>query len=156
MSYLSDKQKAFALFNSYLAELYEINGYLPGCGTFRDRFESVWEAEDSMWYFLYHKDEMVGFLIIGTGENCHPDADFYIEEAYILPTYRNQGLMRDFIQPFILKNKGIYCMFILKNHNKAISYWKHIFKEVGYQPYELPLIGDWDDNVIQYGWKKIK
>ena len=38
---------------------------------------------------LIHKGkDLAGFVVIGKDLNCHPNADYYIMEYYIIPKYR--------------------------------------------------------------------
>ena len=79
----------------------------------------------------------VGFLVIGTDPNCHPDADYYIQEAYISPEYRRKGLMSKAVSDFIKEHEGTYCLFIIDNNEIALKFWSAVFKKTKYKSVNL-------------------
>lgn len=99
-------------------------------------------AEDYMakaiWVDIYKTADIVGFFIIGTSaDNCHPDCDYYISQAYLDPAYRKQGLMTSTAVDFIDEHQGLYGYDVLKDNQYADFYWKKMFKSVGGRPIDL-------------------
>lgn len=83
---------------------------------------------------LYYEDEYAGFLIISTGTKCHPNADYHIMEAYVVPKYRNKGVMKQAITNRMVQYPGTYCMYMLKDNTKATKSLLHIFEAMGLAP----------------------
>ena len=83
--------------------------------------------------------------------NCHPDADFFIQESYIKPKFRKQGLMTATVSKFIKEHEGVYCLFILNNNVNAYQFWHNIFPKLNYHPYEL-YVCTGIDICTQYGF----
>lgn len=92
------------------------------------RSESEWlDVTDS-------KGKLIGFVIIGTGDNCRPDCDYYIAETYIDRRHRRNGIMKKFITEYIKAHPGRYCLFILDKNVPAKFFWKSIEKELCLKP----------------------
>lgn len=154
ISLLDLKPVAARLYFEYLSELMAIQGALPGQGTFMERFEAEWEAEDSYWYFLHDGDELVGFVVVGQYPNCHPAADYYIEDVYVHPMYRGKGLVRDFLIQHMKETGGsVYCLFVLVKNTMAARFWDHVFTLAGYEPLALSEIAKPEPLLIQKGYR---
>ncbi len=103
---------------------------------------------------LIHKGkDLAGFVVIGTDLNCHPNADYYIMEYYIVPKYRkskkdgrNGYLFASFIKDHIKTHPGKYCMYLYEGDDKLRDYWMKIFEESGYSmrkendEYAMPML----------------
>jgi predicted acetyltransferase len=131
------------------------------CGTEFDirecllNFEKVHNRglDDVKWIPVMGDGEEVGFFLIGTAPNCHPDADFYIEDAYIIPERRRKGYMETAIHAFIKDNPGKYCLFIVDNNKVAKKVWPRIFANCGYAPLELDIVTTDMNGMTQYAWQ---
>ena len=77
------------------------------------------------WIPAVEEDLEVGFLILGNPP--HPDCDFYIQDAYIIPEYQGHGTMSKLIRSLPV---GRYSLFVLENNIRAQTFWKHIFGRV--------------------------
>ena len=144
----------FHLLLKYINELQTMKG-LPvySCSEFSSIYYSYINEKDSEWIDIYSEDnKRIGFLIIGRSPNCHPDADFYIEEAYIHPRYRHKGYMRGIVSKFVKHYKGTYCMFILDNHCYAKMFWSNLFSSLDYTMCHLDDIGAAAKGCTQYGF----
>jgi predicted acetyltransferase len=84
----------------------------------------------------------IGFVFIGVLDSCHPDADYYIQDAYIEPEYRRQHIMEGVIQSFIDAHSGKYCLFLLDENYPAISFWHRQFDLRGYHECYIEDIND--------------
>lgn len=139
------------LFFQYLEELRSINEGPTNDMTDMESFCSVYAGPCTTWIDIKDGDTVIGFLVMGYGKNCHPDADFYIEESFILPAYRKKGFMRNTVFEFMKTHKGIYCLYVLEENKKAKQFWQHVFAEVNYQPC---ILKDYATaNLIQLGYK---
>ena len=143
----------------YLNELQKIKGLSPLSS---EELNSVcspyFDAKNTKWIDIYdgkHGKDIIGFLIIGFPPNCHPDTNFYIEEAYIKPQYRRQGYMSSVASKFIKDNPGSYCLFILNRNEAALQFWHKVFAQCGYVPCFLCDVGAGDAYCKQFGFKKV-
>lgn len=116
----------------------------------------VKEVQDGygMWIDINCGDELVGFLIVVQAPNCHPDADYFVEQAYIIPSHRNHGVMSSVVDSFVQEQPGKYCLFILNRNEKAKKFWNDAFAGAGYVPCYLRDVGATHDGIEQYGYAK--
>ena len=142
----------------YLDELQRIKGLEAlSEGRKRKLYGDYQTDKNTQWVDIFlpeSKEIPVGFLILGYPPNCHPDADFYIEEAYIKPEYRRKGLMSGVVFNYIKTNPGTYCLFILNRNTVAYSFWFSVFAKLGYLPCPLKDVGAGDEYCKQFGFKK--
>lgn len=149
----------FQLISDYLDELQTIEG-LPEITYIKKQefYQEVLNSKTTNWIDIYPQNEgtnPIGFLIIGYPPNCHPNANYYIEEAYIQPKYRCQHYMTSTATRFIKAHPGIYCLFILNNNQIAKHFWFSIFTKLGYVPCPLSDVGAGDEHCTQYGFQPI-
>ena len=145
---------SFSLFCEYLRELDQIVGQAPQTPS-EDfaYYEEIISSDCTEWIDIWAYGERfpVGFLIVSREPNCHPDADFFIQESYIKPKFRKQGLMTATVSKFIKEHEGVYCLFILNNNVNAYQFWHNIFPKLNYHPYEL-YVCTGIDICTQYGF----
>lgn len=113
-------------------------------------------SEHTEWIDIFadDSDEPVGFLVVGEQENCHPDANYYIEELYVEPEFRNKGLASATATNFLHNHKGIYCLFIINDNNIAKIFWDKVFTSCRYT--ETKLYDEYSDQYTYcklYGYK---
>lgn len=142
----------FRLLSDYLDELQDIAGRsrqseLKKIQYYHEICNSCME-----WIDIWSDGECAGFLIIGRKPNCHPDADFYIAESYILPSYRRKGIMSKAVSEFVRLHSGIYCLLILKRNHYAKAFWKKLFNSLGYKYRYLRDVGATNETCEQYGF----
>lgn len=142
----------FRLFTWYQKELDEINESPVYDQTIMELFCSLYTAPSTIWIDIKVDDVTVGFLVIGYGENCHLDAKYYIQEAFIMHGYRNRGLMTQALLDFMKDHQGSYVYYVLKKNLKAKKFWKTFFTKAGYHTYPLYDMGN--EKLLQFGWKK--
>lgn len=139
---------------NYLDELWAIKGLPPQTEIEKFKFFAEITGSDcTQWVDICDGNNLIGFLIVGTAPNCHPDADYYVEEAYVKPDYRRKGHMLHAFSEFERKHKGIYCLFVLNKNEGAKNFWKTTFAKLGYLPYFLRDVGAGDEFCTQYGFK---
>ena len=85
------------IFKEYLAELAPFEHIQTSEQDFKKQWKDRSSRPFSHWYDIKAKGKTVGFVIMGWGDNCHPDADFYVQDVYIRPEFRHQGHIRKFI-----------------------------------------------------------
>ncbi len=144
----------YQLLSDYLDELWEIKGLAPQTKKEKQNlFNAILGNNETQWIDIKEGAELVGFLIVATQPNCHPDADFYIEEAYVKPAHRRKHIMFNMVKDFINHHHGTYCLFILNKNAIAKQFWNTVFKQLGYQPHPLRDVGAGDEFCTQYGFK---
>lgn len=75
--------------------------------------------------------EVVGFLLVGFGENTHPCTDYYIAEFYIKPCHRRTGIGISAIKELLFIYPGKYCYHVLKDNTAAHFFWERVKNEFG-------------------------
>lgn len=147
------------LFCAYLDELQTIKGQpLLSQEKKQANFIDIECDPYTQWIDIYGgvtEKELIGFLLVGTAPNCHPAADFYIEEAYILPSHRRQKYMSQTATDFMRANPGTYCLFIINTNNVAKNFWFNLFAKNGYIPCSLSDVGAGDEYCTQYGFRPL-
>ena len=144
---------------SYLDELNAIQGDSTVHGEryaqwFDGLVESVYDGYTD-WITLQDKQgQYAGELLIGKRPNCHPDADYYIEEAFTVKSARRKGIMTAAVTEYVKSHPGIYCYFVLTKNHAAARFWDKVFISLGYEPIELRDVGAGDPDVVQRGYKQ--
>ena len=106
------------------------------------------------WIDIYFGTRLVGFIIIGSYPECHPDADRFIIQAYVQPEYRRRGLASDVVSEYIRNNPGTYVMDILKANEPARKFWFETFYKNGYESIVLrPVEHGLGMDAKMYAWK---
>ena len=119
----------------------------------------LWDflEDNNKWIPIVHNGEEVGFICMCQHPCCHPDADWFLREAYVRPEYRRKGLMRQALLKFLKRNPGRYCLFVMENNITAQKCWQHIFDSAGYVPIKLRQLEEFKDvKVPLYGFKPKK
>lgn len=143
------------MFFDYLDELNAIEGLKPNSEAAKIAVYSEISSEPhTEWVDIFTEDgKPAGFLILGTPPNCHPDADLYIEESYIIPEHRRKGLMTRAVTNAIqIQRPKICCLIILNDNKKALRFWKNLFGQLDYKPCKLRDVNATDPHCSQYGF----
>lgn len=78
-----------------------------------------------MKLFLVNKaGAVVGFCLLGFGENTHPDTDYYIAEFYVVPEVRQKGYGMAAVKQLLAWFPGKHCYHVLKENQAALAFWK--------------------------------
>lgn len=154
---ISDNVKRLKLWSKYVQELDDISGArTTPLYQILENFDRTVKDPDTQWIDICSPSDgsLAGFFVVGTKTNCHPDADYYIQEAYVIPKYRRNGLMSSTVKEFVGSHEGIYCLFIINGNEIAKSFWGKVFFELGYEEIHLREVGAGDDLFTQYGFMK--
>ena len=91
-----------------------INIYFPNCDF------SIFKKEDNEFFVIIHNNDITGFFNIFKKNR--------IQKFCIFPQYRNQGIGSNIIHKIIQhiqnKNQNNIQLFVKKDNNKAINFWK--------------------------------
>lgn len=154
---MSVYEEKHALYRKYLDEL----------DTFRENPERIsdescrkicdWyiSSKKSSWHNIkdLDTDELVGFVIIGKEvPEKHPDSVRSVAQAYVLPEYRNKGLMTAVMSDYMTRHKGVYSLLVLKGNTYAAGFWKRFFEKEGYEEKKLRPINVLDDEAVMYAY----
>lgn len=132
METIQERRKV--LYLAYLAELdtFRMTPRPESHEVQQQWFYDYSDNKDCQWHDIYVNDCLVGFLITSSIlPNCHPDADYSICEAYVMPEYRQKGLMSNLVQRFTSEHPGIYCLLVLEGNQYAQHFWNHLFHHLG-------------------------
>lgn len=119
------------LYQQYLKELGEVRGF---AFTESEEVQRGWcetyiNTEGYKWINIFnHEKEIVGFLILQTKKDPIYDSH-WILEAYVLPDYRNQGLMTRHALDYIRRHPGIYSYAYYSANHLAKQFWEHLFSK---------------------------
>lgn len=98
----------------------------------------------------------VGFVVIAVNDNCPEPFDYYIQDCYLAPGYRNQHIMWDAMSDFIGNHPGRYCLFLILNNLPAKSFWEKLFSSFYYQKWtgikNSDILAMEDDETKFFGW----
>lgn len=124
------KQTFMNLFNLYVFELSFKEEMLQN--TINDKgisvppkgFDDFFENKESL--LIYDDDKLCGFLtwINDTNSYC-------LDEIFILPYKRNQGIATKVIDEYRNKHRGIFTTHILKKNQDAIYFFEKYFNKNG-------------------------
>lgn len=143
-----------AMYVEYMRHIKKMLGEMFCAEECARQFERIErDAHDTQWIPVIHNAREVGFIIICQAPNCHPDADYYIEDSFVLPAFQNKGLMQKTVQEFVKTNPGKYCLFIIDCNKPARHMWPAVFEKLGYQPLPLKEVLIDHPGITQYGWQ---
>lgn len=114
------------------------------------QYEDVSTWYDLNWFDIYDGIELVGFILVTTGDHCPPDVDYYISECYVDPKHRNKGIMTKYLKTLFSNNKGVYGLYVLSANKPAKEFWRKKYKE--FNVTKLPVRKDsmaWKYNCIE-------
>ena len=113
---MNNFEMKYKLFCDYTREIHTMRGIKPlDDESMKFLYDSYITETKVEWVNVFSDTgDVIGFFIIDFYPNCHPDADFYIEEAYIVPEYRKCGYMSKAISQYVNTNPGTYFYFIVK------------------------------------------
>ena len=146
------------LYADYVKELEKIRN-LPFPDSNAEKRKWCQDYLDNSYYnwidIRDNNSEIIGFLIIGTKPDCHPDCDYFICQSYIIPENREHHFMTNTVYEFVTNHKGKYCLMILDSNEYANNFWFKLFKDLGCKPMALPIVTDMEFDETQYGFEPV-
>ncbi len=122
--YLLDFQK---LYTEFFRELRDKQGWKSDEEeVYRKEAESYFKRGDVI--FLAYKDEPAGFIRLSSREAC-----FWIEEIYVRPKFRREGIGRAFVERAeieIREHDSVLYLHVLPQDKGAIVFWKKLGYDV--------------------------
>lgn len=126
---MTDREKMFL---DYKRELCAISGYdelvdpvedyIKDCNFFQT-------DEDAEWLSISKKGKEIGFIVVLHGRLVAPPLDYFIEDTYILPEYRRQGIMKRAVEELLEEHAGLYGLEIIDENKPAHKFWRTIVGE---------------------------
>ena len=154
------QERRIELFGAYINEL-QPHKALPALTPVQilDEYAKCSLAANTEWRDIYgpSSDEMpIGFVVVGYPPNCHPDAELFIQEAYISPESRRNGYMSRVIAEVLGKDTPKVCLYILHQNHTAYKFWHGLFTKMGYARFESALGPAYDDYGKLYWFRKVQ
>lgn len=96
---------------------------------------AVVTGREDMWLIEISQpdNQLAGFMIYSLGK-CNvvglksKPVDYFIEELYIKPQLRRQGLASEAVGRFLAEHKGTYGIYILNNNAAGKAFWFSLIK----------------------------
>ena len=142
--YLTDaydsKETFDRLFNLYMYELSAYAEWMGECMTddalfIPDKLSEYYEMEEKKPFIIKYKGKTAGLAVfLFPDKTKEPDeADFYIEEIFILRAYRKKHIAAEIVKELWRRNKGVCAVCALKKNNVSVSFWDKVIADCGYE-----------------------
>lgn len=135
-----DKKTFDRLFNLYMYELSEYAEWMGECMTddalfIPDKLSEYYEMEEKKPFIIKYKDKTAGLAVFlfPDKKKEQEEADFYIEEIFILRAYRKKHIAEEIVRKLWKKNKGNCAVCALKKNEISVRFWENVIKESGYE-----------------------
>lgn len=83
-------------------------------------------------FIVNREGTVIGFCLLGFGDNTHPDTNYYIAEFYIVPDARREGYGAAAVAQLLAWFPGKYCYHVLKENQKALAFWNSVKEFCGW------------------------
>jgi predicted acetyltransferase len=156
---MDEFERRHELFAQYCGELNtfrEPDVEQQGMFEMYENCEEYFRAEDCTWHDIWMDDQIIGFIVIGKhAPYCHPDTDYAICEAYILPEYRRRGLMTSVVRSLVEDDPGRYSLLVLVGNKYAQKFWPKVFASMRYKSCDLDeqYVDPHGDHVLSLGFE---
>ena len=156
---MDEFERRHELFAQYCGELNTFRGSdveQQGMFEMYNNCEEYFRASGCTWHDIWMDDQIVGFIIVGVQvPYCHPEADYSICEAYILPEYRKRGLMTAVVRSLVEDDPGRYSLLVLDGNKYAQAFWPKVFASMRYKPCSLSdeYVNPHGDHVQNFGFE---
>ena len=121
----NDHDLLVKMLDEYIRELHDMDANVEIRPEGKIRRDFLW-LRDTLYWLIMADKEVAGFCILGHRENCHPQADGYVEEFYIRPDYRRKGIGFAGAK-MILDGKSRVCLDIMQKNLVAKAFWDRVF-----------------------------
>ena len=141
LSEASENRRVFErLFNLYIYEISSYAEWMGECMTedalfIPDKVSEYFEMSEKQPFIIKVKGKIAGLIVflVPDREREPDEADFYIEELFILKAYRKQHIAEELIEAVWSINKGICSVCALKANKGSVKFWKKVIKKSGYE-----------------------
>lgn len=142
-------------YRKYMRELNEMQG-ITYDHTIADQFyEELLEDTWNFWVPVTQGRKVVGFFTMCAAPNCHPDANYFLRDAYVRPQYRGNGAMKKALMRWLKLYPGKYNVIVHNNNYPAYHCWQKIFAEAGYEQFELRKLEEFEEvaGITMFGFQ---
>ncbi|WP_238649525.1 GNAT family N-acetyltransferase [Paenibacillus piscarius] len=113
------------LFNYYL---YELSAYsqedIGAEGTFEMEDISPYYRDKRLYpYFITSNDRIVGFILVTSPPYVAKEADYSVQELFVLPKYRGTSIAKDAVMQIFTLHPGRYEVGMFKSNVRAVKFW---------------------------------
>lgn len=99
-------------------------------GRWAQHYEDLMNDKDIKRLAVTSDNREVGFFIVRSGESAKKlGVDYYIEDVYLLPDFRGQGIMENFAKEFFKNHSGRYGMELIGVNKNATRFWCSVVDE---------------------------
>ena len=129
-----DKERLFNLFQKMLYEMTQFyDNEIDELGLIHyGYFDEYFIDPNRFAYFIYHEEQLVGFMMIHKYSYFDLPIDFNMAEFTIFPSFRKQGFGVDAVREVLKKHQGIWEIKYNLTNEKANLFWHKVLKE--YKP----------------------
>ncbi|MDZ5471722.1 GNAT family N-acetyltransferase [Bacillus sp. 31A1R] len=141
--------------NLYSLYLHDLSLYSEGLqpnenGLFEfDAFHLIWEKEGIHPYLIKVDGHLAGFFLLLSAP-LMTKVDYCINDFFLLNQYRGQGIGEQALDLLFETHQGNYFVEQLKSNERAVQYWKKIFKRYGFSYEEKLEVKDGEECVGQF------
>lgn len=127
------KQTFQNLFNLYVYELSFLEKMLQqtlnneGVSIPPKGIDAYLDVEGKEANLIYENDKLIGFVIFVNTNNT-----YCLDEIFILPSYRKQGIASRIIQEYIKDAQGVFTTHILKQCKETLTFFENFFTKNNY------------------------
>lgn len=89
-----------------------------------------WACPGKMFaYFIYVREQPVGFALCTAPPLAYGDADTVLEEFFLSSPYRNKGIGRQAAIMLFEKLKGIWQLWVMQKNTPALIFWRRVLSQ---------------------------
>lgn len=108
-----------------------------------DGLKLYFTKEELKPFFIYLKDDIIGFILFNTGKYVPQNIDFSVHEIFILKSFRKRGISAIAVKKLFDSYSGNYRIEQLADNKQAINFWKSVYKMNGIECRStIEIIGD--------------
>ena len=112
-------------------------------------YEDLLNDKDIERFAVTSNNTEVGFFIVRSGESAKKlGVDYYIEDVYLFPDYRKQGIMENFATEFFKSHPGRYGMELISKNKNATRFWRSVIDDNEWE--KIPTTWRGDNKVFYF------
>ena len=127
----NDKELYRNMFNMYHNDISPYNNdflEIDGNGYFeKDAIDCYFDGNESVKpYIIAFNNKTAGCIVLSRPPFVKPGCDYCIQELFLLGLYRGKGIAESACLYLMKEYKGRYCIIILKENHRAMSFWRKL------------------------------
>lgn len=123
-------EKIVPMYDRYLEELKCFEPSIPFMTNQKifNMFQNIRLRNDAHVHLMLDDDQIVGFVIITQAELLYTKADYCIEEFFVIPERRREGIGLNIFKQIIKRYQGMGSLYVLKANLPAQSFWNKVLE----------------------------